>query len=181
MTPGKRYPKKRARVAAVIGAAVLAAAVLFIATPAQADPSRPATAELVPAFDHDLPTGKATLGPVADGTLRTAADWICTVYASDPSKDGTTLSGEGWQQCSGSGYQPISLKLAIQKYRGFGLWANLSSYQTPYYYTDWIDITTYTSCAGQGTQTYRVVSTGYAENGAASQAVQSLNYLRVYC
>ena len=36
-------------------------------------------------------------------------------------------------------------------------------------------------CKGKGTETYRIVTTGWAQGGQYGQSVQSLNYLRVTC
>jgi hypothetical protein len=95
---------------------------------------------------------------------------------------GMSIFGEGWQQCSGSGWGPTRLRVRIQQYRGLGYWATKREVTTDWRWLSYRYINTHWHCAaGSGLQTYRVVTTGWAVGGYYSASVQSGNYLRVYC
>lgn len=148
-----------------------------------ADAPTRAVATTVPAWDKDLPTKEApvtTANTSGSGEAGTLADWVCTVYASDPDHNGTYLSGHGWQSCSGSGYTPAKVDVQIQRSRWYG-WETVSSASGNWEYDNWQELWDYYECAGTGTHDFRVVATGYAQFGAYSQSVQSLNYLRLSC
>lgn len=159
---------------------------LAAATPAQAAtgaaaPKRP-TVTLIPAFDKDLPLSGAQLHATAKpGTVTPMASWVCSIYASDPTKFANTIEGEGFQSCAGSGWAPQNVRATLQKYKGFGFWNNLTRVEWGYTTIDFIDVNFIYDCSGLGTQTYRVVTDGYAVGGLYSSSVQSLNYLRVSC
>jgi hypothetical protein len=184
---------------AVFGAALIASG-LVGATAAQAAPAAGTSggasglvatptatprSQLVPAFDHALPTS-GSFGPgAATSTAATPsaalASWVCTVYASDPWKSGSEIEGDGWQSCSGTGYAPARIKVTIQRYVGLGIWNNRYQYPGDWTSADFDQATIWYDCSGDGTRTYRIVTDGYAQSGAYHQAVQSLNYLRVSC
>ncbi len=122
------------------------------------------------------------------GKVAPAADWVCTVYASDPSKTTyqghASIEGEGSQFCSGSGWENTAIRITIQRYAGVGIWNNKYQWTSPWEGVpegDWIDEFIYYYCSGSGTQTYRVVTDGWAVSGWYTDSVQSLNYLRVSC
>lgn len=115
-----------------------------------------------------------------------AGIWSCTVYASDPThtvENGRqVIEGEGMQGCWGAGWQAQRLKIRVQQYRGSGYWRTKYEWISGWTYSDFISRSVWWYCAsGTGTQTYRIVSTGYADNGAQALSVQSENYLRVKC
>lgn len=148
-------------------------------------PTHASVATHVPAWDNDLPTREAPVPHTSTNTsgsggVDTLADWICTVYASDIDHNGTYLSGNGWQSCSGSGYTPAKVDVKIQRSRWYG-WETMSSASGNWEYDPWQELWDYYECAGTGTHDFRVVTTGYAQFGAYSQSVQSLNYLRINC
>lgn len=144
-------------------------------------PSTAVTAQSIPAYDRDLPVGKAALPRSSAASPAAAlASWVCTVFASDPWKNGSEIEGDGWQSCSGAGYAPSHIKVSIQRSRWYG-WQTMWSYTSPWTSDDWDSATVWYDCSGDGTYTYRVVTTGWAQSGRYSQSVQSLNYLRVSC
>ena len=145
-------------------------------------PSTAVTTQSIPAYDRDLPVGKSALqrSSAASPAAALAAAWVCTVYASDPWKSGSEIEGDGWQSCSGAGYAPSHIKVSIQRSRWYG-WQTMWSYTSPWTSADWDSATVWYDCSGDGTYTYRVVTTGWAQGGQYSQSVQSLNYLRVSC
>jgi hypothetical protein len=111
------------------------------------------------------------------------ASWTCTVYASDPfwEDTGYVIGGEGAQFCSGAGWAPQRIRVAIETYLGLGFWEIRVRDGTSWSYSDSSDYTVYWDCAGSGTQTYRVVVDGYAQGGNAEQSVQSENDPRWTC
>lgn len=149
---------------------------------------------VTPAFDNDLPKGKTTDGPggvsgkaTSAAGITPAASFVCTIYASDPSvEDGTTskayvMMGNGLQLCSGAGYANQKITVAIQTYIGLGLWDNRVVVPTAWSSADVVSESAYWDCTGSGTQTYRIVTTGWAASGDYGASVQSENYLRVTC
>ncbi len=175
------------RLFAVVALALLPVTTIAAPAAAQASvpgPSQP-TVTLVPAFSADLPLSGTSYGPTTQPGARagalSAASWVCSIYASDPTKFANTIEGEGWQSCTGSGWSPQRLKVTLQKYKAFGFWNNLTSRDSGYVYINFVDRNFIYDCSGLGTQTYRVVTDGWAAGGAYHAAVQSLNYLRVSC
>lgn len=139
--------------------------------------------ELVPAFADDLPISEGSYGPsgTTTSTASTAGSWVCTVYASDPSKFANTIDGEGFQSCSGVGWSPQRITVTIQRYCCFGFWNNRASIDSGYVYVNFVQRDRIYDCTGTGSQLYRVVTGGYAAGGSAFQPVQSANYLRATC
>ena len=140
--------------------------------------------------DAALPQGSTVpfepqgVSAVPDGPVE--GIWSCTVYASDPThtiENGRqVIAGEGMQGCWGAGWQAQRLKIRIQQYRGAGYWRTKYEWTSGWSYQDFLSRYVWWYCAsGTGTQTYRVVSTGYADNGVQALTVQSENYLRVKC
>jgi len=168
-----------------------AAAVVAVgATPAlAAEPSAPGTTpviEIVPAFDNDLPLSGLALSATGlqarpNSVVTPAADWVCSIYASDPTKFANTIEGEGFQSCSGINWSPQRVKVTLQRYLGLGFWNNLTIVDSGYVYINFVQRDFIFDCSTQGTQTYRVVTDGFAVGGLYSASVQSLNYLRVAC
>ena len=167
-------------------AATTTAVVLLMPSPAEADvkqdPTQTPTVSLVPATSMDMPTGNATFGPEVASTSdsRTAASWVCTVYASDIWKSGEWAEGEGSQFCSGAGYSPIMIRTQIQRDRWWG-WETVKTDTSSWTSGYMITLLPGYDCDGDGTFTYRLVTTGWAAGGAYSQNVQSLNYVRFSC
>ncbi|MFF3671880.1 hypothetical protein [Microtetraspora malaysiensis] len=143
----------------------------------QAEP----TVELIPAFSDDLPLSGAQHGPAAAASEVAAAPWACTVYASDPSKFANTIGFEDFQSCTGTGWSPQRVKVTLQRYLGAGLWQNKKVVDSGNAYIDFLQRDGIYDCSGTGNEEYRVVTDGYAVNGAYHKSVQSLNYLRVTC
>jgi hypothetical protein len=148
----------------------------------------PKKVEVVPAFARDLPIGTARFGPSttssssgASTLSASAATWICSVYASDPYLSQSLVGGDGWQSCTGAGFQQTALRVTIQTYWGLGLWKDRSSQMTNWTNYSWLERHPQYSCSGMGVYTYRVVTDGWAVYGNYHQAVQSLNYYRFYC
>lgn len=160
------------------------------------DPSSPAatapkSVELIPAFDNDLPkgsapfapgliAGSASLAPTAT-TQAAAAPWVCSVYASDPWKSGIFITGDGTQTCTGTGYAPAKINVTIQAYKALGFWTNRKVGSGSWSAATQQTLQPYYDCTGDGTYTYRIITDAYAQGGVYTQAVQSLNYLRVSC
>ena len=161
--------------------------VLVVGHPASAAATSTDTkpvATLIPAFSSDLPLSGASYRPAPSADVRSTAalaSWVCSIYASDPSKFANTIEGEGWQSCTGSGWSPQRLKVTLQKYKGLGFWNNLTVRDSGNAYVNFVHRDFIYDCSGLGTQTYRVVTDGYAVGGLYHKAVQSLNYLRVSC
>jgi hypothetical protein len=112
------------------------------------------------------------------------AEWVCTVYASDPWLENSQIHGEGTQLCSGVGWENTAIRITIQRYAGVGIWNNRYQFTSPWEGVpdgDWIDYIVWWGCTGSGTQTYRIVTDGWAQSGFYTQSVQSANYLRVAC
>lgn len=156
--------------------------------------------QVIPAFDHDFPVGKTSYRPSVTGKAPMmrdkpavpAQEFICSVYASDPYiEDGETTSsgqelayvmgGDGSQACSGSGWQNQKITVAIQTYIGLGFWDNRVVVPTNWSAEPFIDESAYWDCTGSGTQTYRIVTTGWAASGDYGASVQSQNDMRVTC
>ncbi len=185
--PGKGQRGIRQRGAVTLSATVI---VTFLAAaPAVSHPqaSLPAvvTYTIIPAFTHDMPLS-GTAHAIHQGSLLNASadpDFVCTVYASDamPGNDNRTISGEGSQFCTGSGWVPQHIRVAIQWYLRFGFWSNRNRVSTNHTSHDFAHLTIGFPCTGTGTHTYRIVTDGYAANGAYSQSVQSQDYIRVTC
>lgn len=138
---------------------------------------------MIPAFDDDLPLSGETFAATAASKSASlaAASWVCSVYASDPTKFANTIEGEGFQSCAGAGWGPQRLKVTIQRYLGLGAWQNKASIDSGNVWIDFVQRDRIYNCAGTGSQQYRVISDGWAVNGAYHLAVQSANYLRVTC
>ncbi len=178
---------------------------LTVATPVGAAPSARPTpdVELIPAFDRDRPIGKlqydldsvlASAEGVVPGekslddaarrstNVQTAAAprWVCTIYASDPSRFANTVEGEGAQWCSGSGWWPQKIVVTLQRHRWWG-WQNVNRVESSWAYIYFVHRDFIYNCSGTGTHTYRVVTDGYAEGGYYKASVQSENYLRRSC
>lgn len=177
MEPGKSL---------VAFAATMAAVVLLMSSPAEADgkqdTAKVPAVSFVPATATDMPIGKATFGPNAApaSDSKTAARWVCTVYASDIWKDGEWAEGEGSQFCSGSGYSPMMIRTQIQRHRWWG-WETVKTDTSSWSSGYMVTLLPGYDCDGDGTFTYRLVTTGWAQGGAYSQNVQSLNYVRFTC
>ncbi len=135
-----------------------------------------------PATATDMPIGKATFGPntASASDSKAAARWVCTVYASDIWKDGEWAEGEGSQFCSGSGYTPHMIRTQIQRHRWWG-WETVKTDTSSWTSGYMVTLLPGYDCDGDGTFTYRLVTTGWAQGGAYSQDVQSLNYVRFTC
>lgn len=161
------------------------ATVFALSAPAVADDNKNstkvATVSYVPATTTDMPTGSATFGTNSAATNDpTAAAWVCTVYASDIWRDGDWAEGEGSQFCSGSGYTPHMIRTQIQRHRWFG-WETLKVDTSSWNYGYMVTLLPGYDCDGDGNHLYRLVTTGWAQGGARSQDVQSLNYVRFDC
>ena len=144
------------------------------------------TVSYVPAFATDLPKGSSSLGPTssaASAAVAPAVSWICTVYASDPSRawhtGGDSVQGEGWQSCTGATYWQTALTVTIQRYLGLGVWQNKYQWSSGYTSNPWLERIIWYYCSGTGTETYRIVTDGW--QGTYHKAVQSLNYLTTTC
>jgi hypothetical protein len=129
-----------------------------------------------------MPIGKATFGQntASASDSKTAAPWVCTVYASDIWKDGEWAEGEGSQFCSGSGYSPMMIRTQIQRDRWWG-WETVKTDTSSWSSGYMVTLLPGYDCDGDGTFTYRLVTTGWAQGGAYSRDVQSLNYVRFTC
>lgn len=148
------------------------------AAPAPETKTPSPSVQTVAAFDTDLPKGKATTEPTGQSA---AAAWVCTVYSSDPRKSGIFVEGDGSQFCSGAEFAATKITVKVQRSRWYG-WQTMRTQSTSWSsaaFQELIDVAY--DCSGDGTYTYRIVTTGYANGGAYSQSVQSLNYLRVSC
>ena len=139
----------------------------------------------VKAFDTDLPVGSATLsGQPASSKIATpnaAAPFVCTVVVSDPSFSSSSISGNGDQVCSGTGWPLQRVVITIQKYKTLGIWNNLAQEGSVYTDNNLAYRSLAVSCRTLGTQTYRIVNDAYVRSGAQVAHAQSENYLRVTC
>jgi hypothetical protein len=131
-----------------------------------------ASAASRPASDLTLPTRSASVSP--------HADWVCTVYASDPWNSGDEVEGDGWQTCSGAGYAPARVAIKIQRSRWYG-WETMYTYISDWTSANHDEATVWYDCSGEGIHDYRIVTTGYAQGGSYYQDVQSENYLHMNC
>lgn len=175
----------RASAFAVVAMSVLIPVPASAAEPADS-PARPSSVELVPAWSKDLPAGEAQMEgatnvPVQRAITQAAPAWVCTVYSSDPRKSGVFVEGDGSQFCSGTGYAATKITVRLQRSRWYG-WQTMRTESTSWGSARFLELVDVAyDCSGDGTYTYRMVTTGYANGGAYSQSVQSLNYLRVRC
>lgn len=64
---------------------------------------------------------------------------------------------------------------------GLGFWNNLITVDSGYTTLFSVDLFAYYNCQNLGTQTYRVVTDGYAAGGSYHAAVQSAGYLWATC
>ncbi len=156
------------------------------ASPVTKAGTNPVAVTTVAAFDPDLPMGQAGVTqskkPSPErATSVAAAAWVCTVYSSDPRKSGIFVEGDGSQFCSGAGFAATKITVQVQRSRWYG-WQTMRTQSTSWSsasFQELVDVAY--DCSGDGTYTYRIVTTGYANGGAYSQSAQSLNYLRVSC
>jgi hypothetical protein len=139
--------------------------------------------KIIPAFGKDLPlSGSQTSSSTTSSSTTSSAPlaaWVCTAYAGDPTLFATTFQGEGFQSCTGSGWSPQKIRVTLKKYMGLSFWNNLVTVDSGYTTNFSVDLFAYFNCQGQGTQTYRVITDGYAAGGAYYAAVQSAGYLWV--
>lgn len=102
-------------------------------------------------------------------------DWVCTTYSGAPTwtDPGHVLAGFGAQSCSGSGWAPQRVRVAVQWHLFLGVWSNRARDGSPFTNNSYTDWTTYYDCTGTGTHTYRTVVDGYKEGGAVVLTVAS--------
>lgn len=106
-------------------------------------------------------------------TARPAVDYVCTLGSSIGWSDpGYVVEASGSQFCSGSGYQPQRVRVAVQWYLGLGLWSNRARDGSSFAngHTDYVAWNTYYDCAGTGTHTYRAAVDGYVNNSGSVRA-----------
>jgi hypothetical protein len=145
----------------------------------------PASGATVASTDSDVQVIIARAG--VQVAAQVAASWYCSVYADDPrhaldDQGYQIIEGYGFQSCTGVGWQLQRYKIQVQQYRGWGHWATKTSWPSEWTNTSFVSRTQWWRCAsGTGKQTYRIVSTGWAEGGRYGLSVQSENYLRVTC
>lgn len=176
------------RTRAAFSSGVLLLALLVPAPASGATPierhSQAVSVSSVAAFDTDLPKGSVRQAQSPTPRAQryaTAASWVCTVYSSDPRKSGIFLEGDGSQFCSGAGFAATKITVKVQRSRWYG-WQTVRTQITSWSsasFRELVDVAY--DCSGDGTYTYRIVTTGYANGVTYSQSVQSLNYLRVSC
>lgn len=143
--------------------------------------ARAAQGELVPAFDSDFPVSSTPSSTTSSEV--SAQQTTCTIFASDPRKEGGLIAGDGSQACSAVVDQAITVTL--QQYRGAGFWRTKAQ-RNASGVDDFLARRVAWQCdgTGSGTQTYRIVTDGrFTALGGAqySATVQSANYLRVFC
>ncbi|MCW4355654.1 hypothetical protein ONR57_20315 [Hoyosella sp. YIM 151337] len=170
--------KTMRKLGSITAAVVLTVSVSAVAYAQPVARSPIGAAELIPAFDPDLPVSGTT---AYSDEMNAQATWVCSVYASDPSSFANTIEGEGWQSCSGFGWQPQRINVVIQRYLGLGFWQNRANQDSGYVWVNFVHRDLIYDCSGTGSQLYRVVTNGYAQGGAYYQPVQSENYLRYTC
>ena len=171
-----------------VSMAVMAVATFLVSSPADAagrqDPANVPTVSIVPATATDMPIGKATYAPTAaaaaDQSASAAASWVCTVYADDIWQSGDWAEGDGSQICSGVGFAPEKIRTQIQRHRWWG-WETVKTDSTGWSSSNIRTLLPAYDCSDDGTFTYRLVTTGWAQNGAYSQDVQSANDVRFTC
>jgi hypothetical protein len=154
-----------------------------------ASPTAAPIFQLVPAAATDLPIGSLSFTPGASTTpsaLAASSPWTCVVFAGDPVDTVVlgrpVIEGSGHQTCTGSGFEETRITIAVQQYRGLGRWAQKVKWDSGYAVAPSLYGSTYWTCAaGSGNQLYRIVTQGFAESGAYSATVQSVNDLRVTC
>ncbi len=120
--------------------------------------------------------------PRNTGPNHTYGSWLCTVYVADPTLvAGALVTNHGFEQCSGSGYDPINYCISLYRYRWYGA-QNLGRHCAGYGFPP--DGFTSSSiayyCSGQGTYTYYSEATGWAQGGADGRSVRS-NNVRITC
>lgn len=153
-----------------IALALLTAATTTTAAslPPPNDAHTPKLLKIVPAWDHDLPVGTGTYGPAknspspATTKARPASvPWICSVYASDPEQAHDEIIGNGWQSCSGTGYEDTQIRVTVQKYWHLGIWNNVKQVDSGWSSSYWLDRYVYADCVS-GKHEYRVITDGWA-------------------
>lgn len=168
--------------ASAVATLALAAPATATATAAPSEPASAVVVERIPAFDDDLPVASQSFGEGAAGSRASAPDWVCSINAGVPWKSGSAIRGSGFQSCSGPGWRPQRVDIVVQKYRGVGVWNNMGAHSsTGWTNNSYASRTASWSCAGQGTQTYRLVADGYADGGLSGASAQSGEYIRVTC
>jgi hypothetical protein len=124
-----------------------------------------------------IPQGAANPRLTVTGVRVPARSWTCTVYAADPTWAVThyVIDAEGFQVCSGSGWQPQRVRVALERKGFLGIWNIKNRNGTPWSYSSTVDYILSTGCgvAGGGTGTYRTVVDGYAVGGARSATATS--------
>jgi hypothetical protein len=106
---------------------------------------------------------------------RPSVDYVCTLGASIGWSDpGYVVEASGSQTCSGSGWSPQRVRVAVQWYLGMGLWSNRardgSSFANGNHsYVAW---NTYYDCGGTGTHTYRAAVDGYTDGNNNVRATE---------
>ncbi len=181
---GRHMPRNHHRSRPVLAVLALLELLVLLSGTAVAAPkeARADRGELIPAFDSDFPVSSVGT-PATNGEVSTQATTTCTIFASDPRKEGGVIAGDGSQACGRVVDQAITVTL--QQYRGFGVWRNKAQVHASGV-TDFLARRAAWRCdgTGSGTQTYRIVTDGrFTDLGGAtySSVVQSANYLRVFC
>lgn len=179
---GKESPMSDLRKTGVVITIILSA-LMLTAPPVGANDGARATHEvLVPAFDSDFPVSKApTQSETGEVTTQSAV--TCTIFASDPRKEGGVIAGDGSQSCSAAVDQAITVTL--QQYRGWGFWRTKAQVHAAEV-TDFLARRVAWMCDGTGSgwQTYRIVTDGSFtdwDGTRYSAVVQSEHYLNVFC
>jgi hypothetical protein len=145
--------------------------------------------QYVDAFTDDFPIGNVTMAQMPDGRVvsnpspasNQLASWVCTVHASDAWKVSSTIYGDGWQGCSGTGYEQTALRVTLQRYAGLGIWNNRVQEDVGFSNSDWISKSISYNCSGTGTETYRILVDGWAVYGLYKETAQSSKYLIMTC
>ncbi|MBK8469536.1 MAG: hypothetical protein WAR57_10375 [Candidatus Phosphoribacter sp.] len=180
--------------------ALLAAPTAFAQPQDTGAKAKRATGKLIAAWDNDLPKGKleVTQNSVKGSTPTTsdlqgsarsaqspavtaAYPFVCHVYAGDPYfEGGDTVTGWGYQSCSGSGWAPQNVQITIQRYRWWG-WQNVARNQSGWNYAQFDEVHSQYYCVGSGTYDYRVVNDAWVTGGAQMVTAQSTHYYQVTC
>lgn len=156
---------------------------LLAGMPAAGAGASAAAGQTVVAFDQDLPRASARC---RRRRRRMARSWreprgsapFTPQIRADPAYSSRV---DGSQFCSGSGYAATKITVKVQRHRWYR-WQTMRSQSTGWSSSGFIELVDVGyDCSGDGTYTYRIVTTGYANGGLYSQSVQSLNYLRVSC
>jgi hypothetical protein len=93
----------------------------------------------------------------------------------------TDVGGTGSQSCTGTGWKPQRVRVAIETYSGFGIWKIEIRDGDAFTDNNPISYPLTWDCRGSGTQTYRTVVDGYAAGGGSSASVQSGSQPRFTC